>query len=225
MHLSVIYKQIEKYFSVDQVIRLEISQSTMCRVYIWLLILFTAGCREKELMVEELFFPGNCRILSYEPRDGYFIPTLFQYNELGALEGIKSSLPLVPSSKWAFDLKGRPLESSGEILFAGSEIVPFITYVYGDKGIKSIEEYSYYFDINGSTKPNKTLRKINKHIFEYGKSDKPESMELIYMEDSAGIEIISKLLRRYEYQYDSNGNLTTELYLESEKGQMILIKH
>jgi hypothetical protein len=206
MHFSVIYKKIRKYFSADQAVRLEISQSIICRVYLYLLILSVVGCKEKDVTVKDLFFPGNCRILSYESANSspnvYKFPVTFQYNDHGLLEGFTNPLSSELIAMWKFDSQGRPLESSGEILFAGSEIVPFITYVYGDKGIKSIEEYSYYFDINGSTKPNKTLRKISKHIFEYGKSDKPESMELIYIEDSAGIEITSKLLRRYEYQYD-----------------------
>jgi hypothetical protein len=226
MRLSVIYKKIRKYFSVVQAVRLEVLKSTMCRIYVYLLILSVAGCKEKDVTVEDLFSSNDCRILSYEPTNSSpyidMLPVIFKYDSNGLLEGHTNPLSSDPIAQWKFDLQGRPVESSGEILFAGSEIVPFITYLYEDKGIKSIEEYSYYFDINGSTKPNKTLRKINKHIFEYGKSDKPESMQLIYVEDSAGVEITSKLLRRYEYEYDSNGNLTTELYLESEKGQMVL---
>lgn len=222
MHLSFFYKQIRKHFSVAQVVKPAISQSTMCQLHIYLFILFIAGCKEKEIKVEELFFPGNCRVLSYEPRGEYSIPTQFQYNDLGVLNGIKSSLPLLPISKWEFDSQGRPLEWSGEILSAGSEIVPFFTYLYGEKGIESIEQFSYDFDINGQSKPTKTSRKIIRHIFEYGKSDKPESMELMYLEDSAGIEIKSRRAKRFEYQYDGNGNLAKELYLENEKGQMLL---
>jgi hypothetical protein len=226
MHLSIIYTQIGKYFSVNQAVKLEISQPSITRIYIYLVMLFIAGCKEREMTVEEQFFPGSCRILSYEPTNSspYVdkLPVIFQYDNNGLLEGLTNPLLTEPSAQLRFDSKGRPVESSGEILFAGSEIVPFITYLYGDKGIKSIEEYSYYFDINGTTKPSKTLRKISRHIFEYGKSDQPESMELSYLEDSAGIEITSKLLKRYEYKYDSNRNLTKELCLENEKGQMIL---
>jgi hypothetical protein len=199
----------------------------MWHILAWAVILFTVGCHKNQIDVPEPSLTAECKVLSYEPissNGGYLLPVAFKYDDQGLL--MASTNPFIPdyTCLWKSDADGRPLEASGEVSFSSYKNVPYIKYTHGDKGIKVIEIYTYYFDLNSINEPIKTLNKITRLTFEYGTSDKPESMLYMFWDDSVGIEGKPDALKKYDYQYDNHGNLIAERYWEEKEGQMVLMQ-
>ncbi|CAG5074758.1 hypothetical protein DYBT9623_05446 [Dyadobacter sp. CECT 9623] len=151
----------------------------------------------------------RCKLASYLI-NGY--PTHIIYDEDGFL---LSRNDINPDKKGIIcdqDIKGnlsRVLNHSDLIL--GDTLIA--DYVYVEGNLQTLRYYDRQYDINGG--PSK--KQILTCNFYYGKSEKPDSMQVIKSRvDSSGNEYPYEPTRIDRFSYDNNGNLTKQEIVKQE---------